>query len=33
MDIDQQEWKDLWDIVRKTERHSEVQAETLRREA
>ena len=30
MDIDQQEWKDLWAIVRKTERHSEVQAETLR---
>ena len=30
MDIDQQEWKDLWDIVRKTERESEVQAETLR---
>ena len=30
MDIDQQEWKDLWDIVRKTESHSEVQAETLR---
>ena len=30
MDIDQQEWKDLWDIVRKTEMHSEVQAETLR---
>ena len=30
MDIDQQEWKDLWAIVRRTERHSEVQAETLR---
>lgn len=30
MDIDQQEWKNLWDIVRRTERHSEVQAETLR---
>lgn len=30
MNIDQQEWKDLWDIVRKTERHSEVHAETLK---
>lgn len=30
MDIDLQEWKDLWDIVRKTERHSAVQAETLK---
>lgn len=30
MEIEQQEWKDLWEIARKTERQASVQSETLK---